>query len=53
MKKIKVLQNSNPYLYICRDHSGPYTADKKSQNFSEEIDNTKKSLLSFIVLFNK
>ena len=48
MKKIQILKNNNPYLYICRDHSGPYTSDKKDENFVNELENTKKSLFADI-----
>ncbi len=48
MKKIEILKKNNPYLIICRDHCGPYTSDKKSDNFQTEIENTKKSLMTDI-----
>ena len=48
MKKIKILKNNNPYLFICRDHSGPYTSDKTSENFFHELENTKTSLFADI-----
>ena len=36
MEKIKLIKNKNPYLHICRDHSGPYTSNNQSDNFQIE-----------------
>ena len=35
---------NNKFIKIARDHGGPYTADKKTNNFRKEINNSKNSL---------
>ena len=35
---------NNKFIKIARDHGGPYTSDKKKNNFRKEMNNSKNSL---------
>ena len=43
-KIIHVKKQKNPWIFLCRDHSGPFVRNKPKDTMNEEIEDTKKSL---------
>ena len=43
-KIIDVKKQENPFIFLCRDHSGPFVRNEPKDTMIEEIEDTKKSL---------